>query len=71
MEQDSFPEYSQSGSGLYDSDEVCSQPMGFSHDTFSFQFDYQDPIEKWLENSFLERYPWHSFRHIIHYMGGF
>ena len=66
----SFSEYSQSGTGLYDSDEVHSQPMSFTYDTFYFQFDYQDPIRIWLENSFAERYPFHSILHILNYVIG-
>ena len=40
LEEDSFSEYSQNNSYLYAFDEVCFQPMIFSHDTFFFQFDY-------------------------------
>lgn len=32
--------YSECGLGMYDSNEVHSQPMIFSHDTLFFQFDY-------------------------------
>ena len=50
LEEDSFSEYSLSGSSLYDSDEVSSRPMGFSHDTLYFPFYYQDLIGKWLQH---------------------
>ena len=68
LNEDSFSECSQSGSGMYDYDEVHFLPMNFSNDTFYFQFDYQDPIETWLEDSFMERYPLHSILHILHYV---
>ena len=53
LDEDLFSEYNSHGLGTYDYDEVRSLPMSFSHDTFSFQFDYQDPIGTWLENSFM------------------
>ena len=40
VDEDSFSGYSQSSSSLYDFDEVRSQPMSFTHDTFNFQCDY-------------------------------
>ena len=40
LNEDSFSECSQSGSGMYDYDEVHFLPMNFSNDTFYFQFDY-------------------------------
>ena len=70
LNEDSFFEYYQSGSGAYDPNQVCSLPMSISQDTFSFQFDFQDPIGIWLENPFMERYPLHSIRYIIHYVNG-
>lgn len=70
LEEDSFSEYNSDSSGLYDSNEVCSQPTIFSHDTLYFQFDYQDPTETWLQNYFMERYPLHSILHILHYVNG-
>ena len=48
--------------------EVCSLLMSFTQDTFSIQFDFQDPIRTWLENSFMERYPLCSNEHIMHYV---
>ena len=62
---DSLFEREWNGLGLYALDNVCSLTMSFSY------IDYQDPIELWLDNSFIERYSWYSFRHIIQYMGGF
>lgn len=55
---------------MHDLDEVHSQPTIFSHDTLYFQFDYQDPIGTWLENSFMERYPLHPILRILHYVNG-
>ena len=70
LDVDSFFEYSQSGLGMYDYDEVCSKPVNFSNDIFSFQFGYHDPIGIWLEKPFLERYPLHSILHILYYVNG-
>ena len=69
MEEDSFSEYNSNGSSLYDSDEVHSQPINFSH-TFYFLFGYQDPIGTWLDKYFMERYPLHSILHILYYVNG-
>ena len=55
---------------MYDYDEVRSQPVIFTHDTFYFQSDYWDPIGIWLDNSFAERYPLHSILHILNYVNG-
>ena len=55
---------------MYDSCNVCSLPMIFSQDTFPFHFDFQDQIGIWLENSFMERYPFHFITHITNYMNG-
>ena len=68
MYEVSIHEYSQSSSGVYDSDEVHSLPIIFSQDTFSFQLEYQDPIRILLESSFMDRYPFHSIRYIMHYV---
>ena len=53
---------------MYDFDEVQSQHVNFPQDTFFLQFDYQDTIGTWLQNSFMVRYPLHSILHILHYV---
>ena len=70
LEEDWFSEYNSDSLGLYDSNEVHSQPTIFSHNPLFSQFDYQDPIGTWLEKSFMERYLLHSILHILTYVNG-
>lgn len=63
-----FFDHNLCSSSTYVFDEVCSQPVRFSQDTFFPQFDFQYQIGIWLEKSFMDRYPLCFNDHIMVFM---